>query len=659
MRLSISSKIFIAFLLVLVTFGAVLTFQVVQMRSIYNEVELINAGYVPLSLALNDIRSDLRSYNVVLGERDWQVLKKTLVASRSLYNFPEQLDLKLQRTEEHIVAQLNGPLREGERKFLDDLLVDVRETRQINAAFRQKSDLFADAVVEGRTEEAEALQNELRRMERRLATRVRASQRAVREQIDRALLRAQQTENSAFGAAVGLSMVALLVSAGIMLVIQLTMRPLRLLTEGAKRIASGDYRPVDGVATRDELGVLAGEFNHMVRTVADRDAALREQAGELERANQRLSMLRTFNEDILNSVKATIVAVGRDGQVTAANRAALVRFGQGTELVGEDAATVLPLRAVARGAAELQEVIGRGAVYTHDAVPIDHGAETLLFDLSLLPLQASDDGDSIQGALVVGDDVTERVRTKEALIKSERLAAIGEIATKVTHELRNPLSTIRLNAEMMGDDLDAFGVPSDSEVQTTLRAIISEVERLGALTEDYLRFARLPDANPVPGDLNELVEAVVEFQRDELEWSGVEVEVELATGLPQAPLDATQLRRALLNLIRNAREAMEQSERRHLRVRTFESSGEYGLDAADRTIAVEIVDTGCGMSEAEAGHVFEPFFSMKEKGTGLGLPLTLQIVEEHRGRLFCTSKPGEGSRFVIVLPAAHEEQEIN
>ena len=656
MRLSISSKIFIAFLLMLVTFGAVLTFQVVQMRSIYNEVELINAGYVPLSLALNDIRSDLRSYNVVLGERDWQVLKKTLVASRSLYNFPEQLDIKLQRTEEHIVAQLTGPLREGERKFLDDLLVDVRETRQINASFRALSDRFADAVVAGQTEDAEALQNELRRMERRLATRIRASQRAVREQIDRALLRAQQTENSAFGAAVGLSFVALLVSAGIMLVIQLTIRPLRLLTEGAKRIASGDYRPVDAVETRDEIGVLAGEFNHMVRTIADRDTALREQAEELERANQRLSMLRNFNEDILNSVKATIVAVGRDGQVTAANRAALRRFGQGEELIGRSAAQILPLAAIERGAEELQNVIERSVLYSHDAVAIEHQGETFLFDVTLLPFKAGDaDDGQIQGVLVVGDDVTDRVRTKEALIKSERLAAIGEIATKVTHELRNPLSTIRLNAEMMTEDLEAHGVPADTDVQGTLRAIISEVERLGALTEDYLRFARLPDPNPVVGDLNELLESIVDFQRDDLEWAGIDVVVELAEGLPRTPIDANQLRRAMLNLIRNAREAMEQTATRTLTIRTFESTATWPLDGADRTLAVEIVDTGCGMSQDEVGHVFEPFFSMKEKGTGLGLPLTLQIVEEHGGKLICSSEPDVGTRFVIVLPGARAE----
>jgi len=656
MRLSISSKIFIAFLLMLVTFGAVLTFQVVQMRSIYNEVELINAGYVPLSLALNDIRSDLRSYNVVLGERDWQVLKKTLVASRSLYNFPEQLDIKLQRTEEHIVAQLTGPLREGERKFLDDLLVDVRETRQINASFRALSDRFADAVVAGQTEDAEALQNELRRMERRLATRIRASQRAVREQIDRALLRAQQTENSAFGAAVGLSFVALLVSAGIMLVIQLTIRPLRLLTEGAKRIASGDYRPVDAVETRDEIGVLAGEFNHMVRTIADRDTALREQAEELERANQRLSMLRNFNEDILNSVKATIVAVGRDGQVTAANRAALRRFGQGEELIGRSAAQILPLAAIERGAEELQNVIERSVLYSHDAVAIEHQGETFLFDVTLLPFKAGDaDDGQIQGVLVVGDDVTDRVRTKEALIKSERLAAIGEIATKVTHELRNPLSTIRLNAEMMTEDLEAHGVPADTDVQGTLRAIISEVERLGALTEDYLRFARLPDPNPVVGDLNELLESIVDFQRDDLEWAGIDVVVELAEGLPRTPIDANQLRRAMLNLIRNAREAMEQTATRTLTIRTFESTATCPLDGADRTLAVEIVDTGCGMSQDEVGHVFEPFFSMKEKGTGLGLPLTLQIVEEHGGKLICSSEPDVGTRFVIVLPGARAE----
>ncbi len=509
MRLSIATKIFLAFTLMLLTFGAVLTFQIVQMRAIYNEVELINAGYVPLSLALNDLRSDLRSYSVVLNERDALALKKNLLASRSLYNFPEQIDLKLARARDHVHTQLLLPRSPDELAFLQALDRDLDETRALNAEFSATSDRFAAALTAGRTDEAEALQAELRRTERRLATRIRASQRNVREQIDRALLRAQSGESSAFGAAVALSLVALLVSASIMFVVQLTIRPLSLLAEGARRIAGGDYRPIPPVRSRDEIGVLAGEFNHMVAAIAERDAALRDQS--------------------------------------------------------------------------------------------------------------------------------------QALIKSERLAAIGELAAKVTHELRNPLSTIRLNAELLSDELIDHGIPPDAEPQLTLRAVIEEAERLGVLTEDYLRFARLPDPNPIPGDLNALVEAVIDFQRDDLEASGVALHLHLTPHLPPVLIDAPQLRRALLNLIRNAREAMEDAPSRRLTVRTAHHPDH---------VTLTIEDTGVGIPEAQRARSFEPFFSLKAKGTGLGLPLTLQIIEEHRGQLLCDSTPGEGTRITVLLPTS-------
>lgn len=518
MRLSIATKIFLAFTLILLTFGAVLIFQIAQMRAIYNEVELINAGYVPLSLTLNDVRSDLRSYSVVLNEKDPDVLKKNLLASRSLYNFPDQIEIKLARAQQHARTQLQQPRATEEIDFLTTLERDLAETRTLNTEFRERSDRFADALRAGRTDEASTLQADLRRSERRLATRVRASQRNVREQIDRALLRAQSGESSAFGAAVALSFVALLISAAILLIIQLTVRPLRLLAEGARRIASGDYRPTPTFRARDEIGVLASEFNHMVAAIADRDGALRDQSA--------------------------------------------------------------------------------------------------------------------------------------ALVKSERLAAIGELATKVTHELRNPLSTIRLNAELLSDELAEHGLTPDTEPQRTLHTIIEEVERLGVLTEDYLRFARLPDPNPTPGDLNALVEAVLDFQRDDLEASGVTLDLRLTHNLPPVLIDAPQLRRALLNLIRNAREAMEQEPTRTLTLRTWDASPDHPLQPDTPTVALSIHDTGIGIPEAQRARIFEPFFSLKAKGTGLGLPLTLQIVEEHHGKLLCDSTPGEGTRFTLLLPAS-------
>ncbi len=653
MRLSIATKIFLAFTALLLTFGGVLTFNVLQMRAIYEEVALINGGFVPLSLVLSDVKNDLRTYTVLLGEREWEALKRTLAAIRQHYNFPEQIDIKLSRAEEHVVRMLDSPLSDRDRSFLEGLRADIKETRSLNEAFTRNSDRFTEAVLAGRFEDASALQVDLGGMSRRFESRLRASQQVVREEIDTSLLRAQRGEQRALGGAVALSLIALALSFGIMLVIHFTIRPLRSLTEGVKRIAGGEYQPVEVVRSRDEIGVLAAEFNAMVSTLADRDAELREQAGALEQANrdltgvnERLAALRNFTEDILNSVNTAIVAVGPEGDITSANRRAQLLFGDRAEgsIVGQPAALLPPLKAIEAGEGELQGIMKEGRIHQHEAVAVTIQGERELFDLLLLPLRAGQDR-SISGALVVCDNVTEKVRTKEALIKSERLAAIGEIATKVTHELRNPLSTIRLNAELMGDELVERGIAEDSEPQETLRNIVSEVERLTALTEDYLRFARLPDPNPEPSDLNALIEDVIDFQRDELEGSGVDIELELGFGLPDLLIDEAQLRRALLNLVRNAREAMEGCAPKILSVRTdLDDSGE-ALRAR-----LTISDTGCGIPAEAIERIFDPFFSTKATGTGLGLPLTHQIVEEHGGEIACRSVVGRGTTFEVRLP---------
>ncbi|MEO1271867.1 MAG: hypothetical protein AAFX99_27550, partial [Myxococcota bacterium] len=236
MRISIATKIFLAFTAMLLTSGAVLTFTIVQMRSLYDGVELINGGYVPLGLVLNDIKSDLRSYNVVLGEEDWQVMRKTLAASRSLYNFPEQINIKLLRCETHVERLLNANPSPHDQALLKTLHADLTTTRELNQTFAQDSDRFAEWVAahERGDEQALQLQAELQRMERRLETRIRVAQRTVRDAITTSLQQARSVENRTFGAVLGLSMVALILSATIMVITHFTLRPLRRLTEGVK-----------------------------------------------------------------------------------------------------------------------------------------------------------------------------------------------------------------------------------------------------------------------------------------------------------------------------------------------------------------------------------------------------------------------------------------
>ncbi len=220
------------------------------------------------------------------------------------------------------------------------------------------------------------------------------------------------------------------------------------------------------------------------------------------------------------------------------------------------------------------------------------------------------------------------------LRQTERLAAVGRLAAHVTHEVRNPLNSVRLNMEMLEEDLAQAG----PEAHKIVASILSEVDRLTDITEQYLRLARLPDPKLEPGDLATLVREVMSFVKREMSVADITLAAELADVEP-VPMDESQLRQALLNLFRNAREAMP-------------GGGVLKIVLRDQEQGVElsVSDQGSGIPEAEREKIFDLFYTTKEHGTGLGLPLTQQIVAAHRGRILCTAAEGGGTRFQIWLP---------
>lgn len=231
---------------------------------------------------------------------------------------------------------------------------------------------------------------------------------------------------------------------------------------------------------------------------------------------------------------------------------------------------------------------------------------------------------------------------REKLLASERLAAIGKMAAHVTHEVRNPLSSIALNLELLEDELPE----SSSEARALLKAIGQEVQRLGALSNQYLSMARGKAPEFESASVPLVVEAAVEFMRRDLERGEVMVRVEAATDLPAVQLDPAQLRQALFNLLRNAREAMPSGG-------TVWVRSELDGDA----VRIDVDDDGPGVPLERVASLFDPFFTTKNHGTGLGLAVTRQIVLAHGGRLDYAPRPGGGSRFSLRLPLEPPEVE--
>jgi signal transduction histidine kinase len=229
-------------------------------------------------------------------------------------------------------------------------------------------------------------------------------------------------------------------------------------------------------------------------------------------------------------------------------------------------------------------------------------------------------------------------RARAEVVQAERLATIGKMAAHVTHEIRNPLSAIGLNLELLEEEVAGS---AEKESMALVRAIKTEVERLAQLSEQYLSVARRPHPTLERERVDDLVQELSTFVRPQLTHAGVDLRVAIQPDLPEVDLDEALLRQSLLNLVRNAQEAMPEG-------------GEIAIAVArapdEPMVEIRIDDTGTGIPEELRAAIFDPFFTTKRSGTGLGLAVTLEIIEAHHGRILCEPRREGGTRFRVLLP---------
>jgi len=274
--------------------------------------------------------------------------------------------------------------------------------------------------------------------------------------------------------------------------------------------------------------------------------------------------------------------------------------------------------------------------FVEDSV-LDADGSTKDFELYAYPLK-NEKGEVIQAVFYI-KDVTKRKELQQRVLESERLVTIGKMAAQVAHEIRNPLSSISLNAELLEDEIHSYeGVPTE-EAKSLLTTIMTEVDRLAAITEDYLKFARLPKPILQEENVTHLLLDLLRFSKEEISERRIQVTTQFDASVPEIKADEKQLREAFLNILKNAFEAMPQGG--ELRITTAKV-GDY--------VEVAISDTGVGIEERNLERVFNPFFTTKETGTGLGLSLTQQIIREHGGTIHCKSQLGVGTTFTIRFP---------
>ena len=385
--------------------------------------------------------------------------------------------------------------------------------------------------------------------------------------------------------------------------------PLASLAQGTQAVARGDFSRVAPVTSRDEFGVLTESFNSMTRQLGEARRGM-------EATRQALEAAKAHLENILANLSTGVLVFDRDLNLTISNHGA--REIAGADVEGFAADMRAQFRAHGEKGWQLELVL-KGTGKTVHA----RGAA----------LPEATGGSYV----VVFDDVTQ-------LIQAQRATAWAEVARRLAHEIKNPLTPIQLSAERLEMKLGERLSRDDGEtLRRATRTIVSQVAALKAMVDDFRDYAKLPAPAPGKLDLNELVNEVLVLY----EHSEVPIRRDLASGLPAVWADGAQIRQVLHNLVQNAQDALENAGG-HARTPAIEVRTELSGDK----VRLAVSDNGTGFPEEMMARIFEPYVSTKPRGTGLGLAIVKKIVDEHHGSIAIENRPAEGASVSVLLPLA-------
>jgi two-component system nitrogen regulation sensor histidine kinase NtrY len=420
-------------------------------------------------------------------------------------------------------------------------------------------------------------------------------------------------------------------------------RPVEALADAMNKIAEGRYEQRVSIAGAGEMGDLGRSFNRMAYDLETSRRVAETSSAQLTAANQAIEERRRELETIVETIPSGVVTLDGAGRVLQANRAfaALISRSEGASLRGQKIDSLLPTEY----AEEVATVIRRGRRMGAASTEIDmhvHGrAVHLALTSARLDLGSgagtnsdSDHTAEEPGTVLVIEDTTE-------LLRAQRQLAWKEVAQRVAHEIKNPLTPIQLSAERIARHLDRGQIDSPTIIRKCSEVILGCVGTLRTLVDQFSALAQFPAPQPRICEMNRVVEEAMALFAGRLD--GIEVRLDLAEDLPPVFADPEAIRRALANLIDNAAEAMQGSLLKVLSVSTTLSEDGAAVEAS-------VGDTGHGLTDEIRERLFLPFYSTKHRGTGLGLSIAAKIAQEHGGSIRAESNTPKGARFLLRIP---------
>jgi two-component system nitrogen regulation sensor histidine kinase NtrY len=402
------------------------------------------------------------------------------------------------------------------------------------------------------------------------------------------------------------------------------------LSAAAREIGAGHFEHRVEREPADEFGALVDAFNSMADELATNRRRLERSTVELEQKHAEVEARRRFTEAILDRVATGVVTIDQEGIVTTINPAALRLLGLAAPVVGHAAALVFnepdlhPLAVFAQ-----PRGVGAKDPPAQELSLTRDGREVVL---AVASTRLHGDAGGLDGRVMVVDDIT-------PLIRAQKVAAWREVARRLAHEIKNPLTPIQLCAQRLRRQFSTAPDHVKALVDECTTTIVGEVESLKSLVDEFSQFARMPAPRREPTDVHELLRRILVLYDGLFEH--VRIETLLAVDLPRVRIDPDQIRRVIINLVDNAIEAINQQGLVVL---------ETQHDAGANLVRIIVADDGPGIAPADREKLFMPYYSTKKRGSGLGLAIVRRIVAEHDGTIEVGENQPRGTRFSIELP---------
>ncbi len=423
---------------------------------------------------------------------------------------------------------------------------------------------------------------------------------------------------------------------------KLVTRPVAALAEATQEISRGHLEYRIAVQASDELGELVNSFNRMAAELENSRKQIEASSQELGQANAALEQRRRQIEIILESIPTGVLSLDADQRILRTNRAftALITgpesHGNRQNVSGASLEEVFGPEVARDLALLLRRADRMGSTATQMELPRKRGNLNVAITVASVKIQGQP-----PGYVMVFEDFTD-------LLRAQKQAAWQEVARRVAHEIKNPLTPIALSAERIRRHLDRGSPPDDSSlavIHGCAETIAGAVETVRTLVDEFSTLARFPAAKPQRNDINAIVEGALQMFNGRID--GIRIQSFLAPSLPPVLADTEAIKRAVANLIDNAVEAMKDCLLRELRIST-------ALVESRDCVEIVVADTGHGVTREMKEKLFLPYFSTKRRGTGLGLPIVSRIVQEHNGNIRVEENEPVGSRFIMELPIAIE-----